>query len=54
MPYRTVLVLHYLADLSVREIAAELDIPESTVKTRLARGRRRMAELLEPIQEVAT
>jgi RNA polymerase sigma-70 factor (ECF subfamily) len=36
---RTVVVLHYLADLSVATIAAELDVPEGTVKSRLAKAR---------------
>jgi RNA polymerase sigma-70 factor (ECF subfamily) len=36
---RLVLALHYFADLSVAEIAAELGIPPGTVKTRLMRGR---------------
>jgi len=44
--YRVVLALHYFADLSVADIAAELDVPESTVKTRLARGRRQLGVLL--------
>lgn len=49
--YRTVLALHYLVELSVLEIAEELDVPESTVKTRLARGRRRLAELIGTSEE---
>lgn len=44
---RHVVVLHYLADLSVAEIAAELDIPEGTVKSRLSRARSRLAHLLD-------
>jgi RNA polymerase sigma-70 factor (ECF subfamily) len=36
---RLVLALHYFADLSVAEIAAELGVPPGTVKTRLMRGR---------------
>jgi RNA polymerase sigma-70 factor (ECF subfamily) len=47
LKYRVVLALHYLADLDVRGIADELSIPEATVKTRLARGRRRLREALE-------
>jgi RNA polymerase sigma-70 factor, ECF subfamily len=46
-PYRVVLALHYLADLDVHRIAAELSIPVGTVKTRLARGRRRLRVILE-------
>ncbi len=44
--YRVVLSLHYLADLDVRRIAALLDVPEATVKTRLARGRARLRSAL--------
>jgi RNA polymerase sigma-70 factor, ECF subfamily len=46
LSYRSVLALHYLLERSVLEIADELGLPESTVKTRLARGRRRLAQLL--------
>lgn len=48
---RAVVVLHHLADLGTAEIAAELGIPEGTVKSRLARGRSRLAELLEESEE---
>ncbi|MDA2812012.1 sigma-70 family RNA polymerase sigma factor [Nocardiopsis sp. RSe5-2] len=34
-PQRQVLVLRYYADLTVREIAQALDVPEGTVKSRL-------------------
>jgi RNA polymerase sigma-70 factor (ECF subfamily) len=44
---RHVVVLHHLGDLSVAEIADELGLPEGTVKSRLARGRTRLGELLE-------
>jgi RNA polymerase sigma-70 factor (ECF subfamily) len=43
---RTALVLHHLADLTVAEVARELDVPEGTVKARLSRGRAALAELL--------
>ncbi len=48
---RQVVVLHHLADLGVREIADELGIPEGTVKSRLSRGRGRLAELLRESEE---
>ena len=48
---RHVLVLHYLADLGTAEIARELDIPEGTVKSRLARGRDQLAPLLDEREE---
>ncbi len=44
--YRQVLVLHYFADLPVDEIAALLDAPAGTVKSRLSRGRAALAALL--------
>jgi RNA polymerase sigma-70 factor, ECF subfamily len=40
---RTVLVLHYLADLPVQQIAAELGCPVSSVKVWLSRGRAALA-----------
>jgi RNA polymerase sigma-70 factor (ECF subfamily) len=46
VPHRTTVVLHYLADLSVAEVAAELGIPDGTVKTRLARSRQLLVPLL--------
>ncbi|CUR54964.1 putative RNA polymerase ECF-subfamily sigma factor [metagenome] len=44
---REVVVLHYLADVSVSEIAGDLGIPEGTVKSRLSRARTRLADLLD-------
>jgi RNA polymerase sigma-70 factor (ECF subfamily) len=37
--HRAVVVLHYLADLPVDEVASILDIPVGTVKSRLGRAR---------------
>jgi RNA polymerase sigma-70 factor (ECF subfamily) len=45
-PYREVIVLHYLADLPVDEVASVLDIPVGTVKSRLSRGRSALATRL--------
>jgi RNA polymerase sigma-70 factor, ECF subfamily len=45
---REVLVLYYVADLPVDRIAHERGIPVSTVKARLAAGRRRLERDLEP------
>ena len=36
---RDVLVLHYLEDLSVRDVSELLSMPEGTVKSHLSRGR---------------
>ncbi len=49
--HREVVVLHYLADLGTAEIAAELGIPEGTVKSRLSRARDRLAGLLDEREE---
>lgn len=43
---RETIVLHHLADLPVREVARILGVPEGTVKTRLARGRAALADLM--------
>jgi RNA polymerase sigma-70 factor, ECF subfamily len=43
---RVVLVLHYLADLPVSQVAAELGCPEGSVKAWLARGRDALQALL--------
>ena len=44
---RQVIVRHYLLDHPVAVVAAQLEIPEGTVKSRLARARGRLAEMLE-------
>ncbi|RSM76965.1 SigE family RNA polymerase sigma factor [Kibdelosporangium aridum] len=41
--YRSVIVLHYLADLPVDEVASLLDVPVGTVKSRLSRARAALA-----------
>ena len=48
---RRAIVLHHLCDLPVKEVAAELGVPEGTIKARLSRGRTALAALLgeEPI-----
>jgi RNA polymerase sigma-70 factor (sigma-E family) len=43
---RQVVVLHYLLDLPVEQVAAELGIPTGTVKSRLARARVALTPLL--------
>lgn len=48
---RQVVVLHHLADLGTAAIAAELGIPEGTVKSRLARARTLLADLLDEREE---
>jgi RNA polymerase sigma-70 factor (ECF subfamily) len=48
---RRAIVLHYLAGLSVEEIARETDTPTGTVKARLARGRRALAPLVSEFDD---
>lgn len=43
--YREPLLLKALHDLSYREIGEILDLPETTIETRIARGRRQLREL---------
>lgn len=47
-PQRDVLILHYLEDLAVADIAALLGMPEGTVKSHLSRGRSALREELAP------
>ena len=42
--YRLVLILYYSQGYKISEIAQILDVPEGTVKTRLARGRDMLAK----------
>ncbi len=44
---RHALALHYLVDLPVDEVAATLGVSVGTVKSRMSRGRRALAELLD-------
>ena len=44
---RQVITLHHLMDVSVAEVSAQTGMPVNTVKTRLARGRRALADLLD-------
>ena len=43
---RAVVVLFYLEDQSLKEIARALEIPEGTVKSRLSLARQKMSDLL--------
>ncbi|MFD2765589.1 SigE family RNA polymerase sigma factor [Micromonospora eburnea] len=50
--HRRAVVLHYLADLSVTQIAEQEGVPEGTVKSWLHRGRVSLAEQLAGTNEV--
>ncbi len=43
---RQAIVLHHIADLPVHQVAAEVGVPEGTIKARLSRGRTALATLL--------
>jgi RNA polymerase sigma factor (sigma-70 family) len=48
---RATLVLRYANDLTLADIAAALDVPVGTVKSRLNAGTRRLRELLRAPRE---
>jgi RNA polymerase sigma-70 factor (ECF subfamily) len=48
LPLREVLVLHHCLDLPVEAVAAQTGVSVGTVKSRLSRGRQRLADLLDP------
>lgn len=45
-PQRRALVLHHVCDLPVQAVAAEVGVPEGTVKARLSRGRAALLAIL--------
>jgi RNA polymerase sigma-70 factor (ECF subfamily) len=45
-PVRESVALHYIADLSIVQIAAETGTPAGTIKARLHRGRAQLASAL--------
>lgn len=48
-PYRTVIILRHYENLKFREIAEILEIPDGTVKSRMAEALHRLSELLHPV-----
>jgi RNA polymerase sigma factor (sigma-70 family) len=49
--FRVVITLFYFEELSVKEIADALEVPEGTVKSRLSRARTKLAHLLGDLDE---
>ncbi|MBY6038343.1 RNA polymerase sigma factor SigW [Fictibacillus nanhaiensis] len=47
--YRTAIVLKYVEDLSLEEISHIMDIPVSTVKTRIHRGREALKKVFQMV-----
>lgn len=50
---RLALVLHYFAGLPIAQIALQTGVAEGTVKARLSRGRKALAELLQAGREAS-
>lgn len=48
--YRIVIILYYEQEFSTREISKILNIPEGTVRSRLARAREKLKDILEAEQ----
>jgi len=46
--FRTVLILRYMNEYSVKETAEILSLPQGTVMSRVARGMEKLKEILEP------
>ncbi|MNC68729.1 ECF RNA polymerase sigma factor SigW [compost metagenome] len=46
--YRSVMILRYLQDLSLQEISDVMDMPVTTIKTRVHRGREFLRKKLGP------
>ncbi|MDE7018990.1 MAG: sigma-70 family RNA polymerase sigma factor [Lachnospiraceae bacterium] len=47
MVYREAIILYFYEQLSIKEIAKVLRIPEGTVKSRLSRGKKQLRERLD-------
>ena len=51
LPFREVLTLHFLEDLSVNEVADVIGIPAGTVKSRLYHAKRALREALQNMEK---
>lgn len=47
--YKSIMILRYLQDLSLQEISDIVDLPVTTVKTRVHRGREALKKLLQHV-----
>jgi RNA polymerase sigma-70 factor (ECF subfamily) len=52
--YREPLLMRCLKGMSYREIGEAMDLPETTIETRIARGRRMLRELASSAEETAS
>ncbi|MFB0846450.1 sigma-70 family RNA polymerase sigma factor [Paenibacillus oleatilyticus] len=48
---RIVITLHYFEDMSLKQVAAALELPEGTIKSRLHRARQSLLDFLQPKAE---
>ena len=44
--FKEVMLLHYYQGYAINEIAEMLDLPEGTISSRLSRGRKKLEELM--------
>lgn len=49
---KQIVILYYLQEKNIGEIAQEIRIPEGTVKSRLSRARKSMAEILQYKEDI--
>ena len=49
--YRLPLIMKYLEDMSYQEIAEQLELPVSTIETRLFRGRKMLKKALQDVRK---
>lgn len=51
VPQRAAVILHYVLDLPLQDVAQQLQLPVGTVKSRLSRARAALAPLLQETEE---
>jgi RNA polymerase sigma-70 factor (ECF subfamily) len=50
-PTREVFLLRFVEQMSIAEVSATIGEPIGTVKSRLSRGRKRLIEILNPLEQ---